>query len=51
MNRSLSVDLGNPKRSDLLSAVSDGKFLSTALPPLASPTQSTIGGHGVYFVD
>jgi hypothetical protein len=45
------VDLGNPKRFDLLSVVSDGKFHSTALPLPASPTTSTTGGHGVYFVD
>jgi hypothetical protein len=51
MNQGSLVDLGNSKRSDLLSAGIDGKFLSTALPPLASPTLSTTGGHGVYFID
>jgi hypothetical protein len=44
------VNLGNPKRSDFLSAVSDGKLHYLApLPPSSSPTRHhrSTEGHSV----
>jgi hypothetical protein len=37
MNQGSSVDLGNPKKSDLLSAVSDGKPYSLAVAVATDP--------------
>jgi hypothetical protein len=52
-NQGPSVNLGNPKRSDLLSAVSDGKLHCLAsLPPSSSPTRHhrSTEGHGVVLI-